>query len=940
MENILIQNKVKLLFQKIAEPHYVMNNYYADHFFTKINCEDPEVAALKSWPLLPDLLIEALSCEDSYHNTVKVFLVRILGVIASGEVNFAKIFSKKGEEISKAFSEINAQDMDTSLRVAYMEVALALLNHNSGICWLLESGAWQQILCLCHEKRTVFVVRQTYKFASIFLWKLNDLGSEASIKLVLNFILKPIVEIDFIKIDSMTSEEEDVICKTLEPMLQILVSVVSNESNIKTQNCIIDFLLKDFKILTYCYVMLDRLRREDVSLLITKFLFWLTIGKIFLTKPITSNIEYDREDFMEISVTYFNIIQHLIQRRCATLIFDFCNACNLIWSSVWINQKPAIWELDGRRVELQKQLLVICLVPSLVYVNLKKSCTMETDRVKEYIIKILNSTCEHTMRTAYSLRDLMLQLDTQSITLQSVKRLTCLKKNLNNEQANLVFQTLFYVIKEYDPIDDEGILKKEQETFEDDQEKVLVLTYVLDTLLCLVKNYNINWQESLEILCLYTVVFNILKRPNLSCKFVVIALNVIKVTVKKFLTPNLLLLMESKPGTSMDELGKLIYIKMQDFNWEVRDSALELLYVCTNICFVKFPPLQKQIFSNNLINLATTVALNDHEFYVRVSALKCLGAACKVNTLWDHLKTEFPNIQELLITILSNNPEGIVRKEACNVFCEIYQNVKLTPDFKTILYNLMVSSALSDFHWEVQLSALKFWRVVIQSLLNDQGMLDGTFPPVTFSRETRKIVTLNEQEIQRRLTRILEELSSIGCLTVLVKLLHEENEVDIMDAALTISTELLEILYKYNVPENLKQNENEPRSIDELEQIKQDTANFCDNGDMEEPKNLAKAENVIESILNADDINLLAKIYERHMSLQPEETEILTHSQTRHVKFVSPYFFVSFIRSKNFKQVIEQKKNWNDGIKSLSSLLDDVLGIYEVNDDVNSLDCY
>lgn len=296
--------------------------------------------------------------------------------------------------------------------------------------------------------------------------------------------------------------------------------------------------------------------------------------------------------------------------------------------------------------------------------------------------------------------------------------------------------------------------------------------------------------------------------------------------------------------------------------------------------------------------------------------------------------------QELLVTILSNNPEGIVRKEACNVLCEIYQNVKLTPDFKTILYNLMVASALSDFHWEVQLSALKFWRVVIQSLLNDQGMLDGTFPPVTFSRETRKIVTLNEQEIQRRLTRILEELASIGCLTVLVKLLHEENEVDIMDAALTISTELLEILYKYNVPENLKQNENEPRSIDELEQIKPDTENFCYNGDMEEPKNLAKAENVIESILNADDINLLAKIYERHMSLQPEETEVLTNNQTRLLKFVSPYLFISFIRSKNFKQVIEQKKNWNDGIKSLSSLLDDVLGIYEVNDDVNSLDCY
>lgn len=291
--------------------------------------------------------------------------------------------------------------------------------------------------------------------------------------------------------------------------------------------------------------------------------------------------------------------------------------------------------------------------------------------------------------------------------------------------------------------------------------------------------------------------------------------------------------------------------------------------------------------------------------------------------------------------MLSENPEGVVRKEACNVLCEIYQNVKLTPNFKLILYNHMVSSALSDFHWEVQLCALKFWKVVIQSLLNDQGMLDGTFPPVTFSRETRKIVTLNECEIQKRLNRILEELASIGCLTVLVKILHDENEVDIMDASLAVSMELLEILDKYNVPDNLKPNENEPKSIDDLlKQIKLDTINVYDNGEMEEPKNLSNSENVIESILNADDINLLANIYERHMTLNTAETEPIAKNQTNLLKFVSPYLFVSFIRSKDFKMVIEQKKNWKDGIKSLSSLLDDVLGIYEVNDEVNSLDCY
>ncbi|XP_023944565.2 uncharacterized protein LOC112050516 [Bicyclus anynana] len=939
MENVLIQNKVRLLFEKISDPNYVMNNYYADHFFTKIRCADPEVSHLRTWPCLADLIIEALNHAGHYHNTVKVFLIRILGVVAQGEVNFAKIFPKKGDEIAKAFSEINSQTMDSSLRVAYLEVALALVNHNSGVCWLLESGAWMEILKLCNEKRTVFVVRQTYKFASSFLWKLNNMGDEANVKLVLLYVMSPVTDVDLIRIDSMTSEEEDLHCKTFEPMLQILLAVVSNEHYIKTNNIVIEFILKDAKVPTYLYIMLDRLRREDVSMLITKCLFWLSIGKIFLAKPLTSNIKYDREDFIELTVTYFNTIQHLIQRRCTTTIFDYCNACNLIWGLVWKNEKSVTWEHDGKKVEFQKQLLVICLVPSLVYITLGQNTSLTScDRVNDYIFKVMNSTCEHTARTAYALRDLMLQLDTQSVTLQSVKRLTCLKDHLNDDQANLVFQALFYVLKEYDPIDEHGDMKQEVINAEDDQEKVLVMTYVLDTLLSLVKNYNINWKESLEIICLHTVVYNILKRSNLSCKFVVTALNVISLTVKKFLPPNLSLLMESKPGSTMHELGKLIYIKMHDMNWEVRDSALELLYVVTDISFIKFPPFQKQILSNNLINVATTMALNDHEFYVRASALRCVGAASKMSPLWEHLKIEYPNIQELLLSILDNNPEGIVRKEACSVLCDVYQNVKMTQNFRATIYEHMVCAALSDFHWEVQVTALKFWKIVIQSFLNDQGMLDGTFPPVTFSRETRKIVTLNDREIQRRLSRILDELSSIGCLTVLVKLLHEDTEVDIMEAALSISMELLDTLEKYKVPENLKPNENDPKTVDELlRQIKLD--NFVNlNGDVDAAQNLAKADNVIEGILKADDINLLANIYERHMSLDTDETEV--KNQIKLLKFASPYLFVTFLKSRDFKQVIEYKKNWKDGIKSLSSLLDDVLGIYEVNDEVNSLDCY
>lgn len=76
----------------------------------------------------------------------------------------------------------------------------------------------------------------------------------------------------------------------------------------------------------------------------------------------------------------------------------------------------------------------------------------------------------------------------------------------------------------------------------------------------------------------------------------------------------------------------------------------------------------------------------------------------------------------------------------------------------------MSTTAVFDLHWEVKISALEYWRHFIKSHLSDQGVLDGHFPNVTFSKEHRKIVSLNEFEIKRRLNKALDELARQNCL--------------------------------------------------------------------------------------------------------------------------------------------------------------------------------
>lgn len=44
--------------------------------------------------------------------------------------------------------------------------------------------------------------------------------------------------------------------------------------------------------------------------------------------------------------------------------------------------------------------------------------------------------------------------------------------------------------------------------------------------------------------------------------------------------------------------------------------------------------MQKLICENNLIILALQAGLNDPEFYAQITALKCLAAATKIESIW------------------------------------------------------------------------------------------------------------------------------------------------------------------------------------------------------------------------------------------------------------------------------------------------------------------
>lgn len=467
-------------------------------------------------PILSDLISDAWDHMEGAHCSVQVFLTRFLAVIAYKELHFTKIFHKQGPHILNVYQQINSPTTNPSLRVAAIEVALALVKHNSGISWLLKTGVWKEILNLCNEKQTVFVVRQIYSFAAAFLWRLSDLCDQESVKLVLAFVLKIFEEYDFLNIESLSSEQEDELAKKLDPALHILLAVVSTENRIDKYSILLDTLVRELKINNHLYIVFDRMHRTESCLLLSKLMFWFVFGKIFLNKPAEPGVKFTYEDFIELSVSFFNVIQFLVQRRNASLALDFCIACNLICYRVCKDKETIIWVTDEKRLVLRDQMLFMCLVPFIVFVKLGKADMNSDENLQQFLLRLLNSSCEHTTKAAYALRSLLEELDTMQIVVQSVKKLSCLKNHLHNEQANLIFQALFYILREYDPLDDFGVVKAQQ--YEDNHDKILVMTYVMETVCSLVKNHDINWHESIEVICLYTVVHSILQRTNLSTK--------------------------------------------------------------------------------------------------------------------------------------------------------------------------------------------------------------------------------------------------------------------------------------------------------------------------------------------------------------------------------------------------------------------------------------
>lgn len=379
----------------------------------------------------------------------------------------------------------------------------------------------------------------------------------------------------------------------------------------------------------------------------------------------------------------------------------------------------------------------------------------------------------------------------------------------------------------------------------------------------------------------------------------------------------------------------------------------------------EFPPFQKHILDSGICPIVYSLAQNDGESYVRASALSCLAEMVSIPLFWEGCLGQL-DIVPYLMTVLYTESEGVVRKEGVCLLTAIYEQMKLPQSNLDQVFSIMAYCAVTDLYWEVKTNALVFWKHVMCRQFQHQGVLDNTFPAVTFSKEHKKIVQLTQKEILLRLTKVLNELSVRGCLGIFLQCLDDSADLEVIKVASCIVIRLQGFLDRYHYLDEMtaelrpvsavmdtnfnkshsKLNINGGLSSMDLSATTISSGGQPqaerNNADVGQSMKLLDADGVIESIVGAQDVNLLTHAYKNHMQVNENETVQPQIPADYYKQFasVTPEEFLRKIQGLDLAKLAETRSTWIAQIENYESLLDDILQSFNDNLESNDADCY
>uniref|UniRef100_A0A182RE17 Uncharacterized protein n=1 Tax=Anopheles funestus TaxID=62324 RepID=A0A182RE17_ANOFN len=971
---------------------------------------------------------------------IGAFTLQLLGMIVENEWDFSRI--QNGSRMLDRFQECiqrNGKMQNPSIKLGHVLVLKAISRHAMGMAWIKQSGSWRICLDYYNGYQTIYITRETSLFIYEVLERFCAMGDYEQVKEIVRTILSPLIDCVW-----KSPEQDDAVLvndynsqKIISPLLNLMQTLFRKIIESKQRTRVAYFILYTYKFERNLWKFTDTMHDHTYLAKI-----WQT--HIFANCARLCTMEIPPEDTFAVDLTFdrytinfLNYVNFSIRRGNVQNVMLMAETHHALWRILG-DRAPEEVVLKNQSIRFGDQILLLQLFP-VVY-EMQCFATKDLpDYIEKFCTQLYDIACEFTIRLIYACRDIFqaYNLNVTELACKSIQGIVTTHK-LPRPRAVIAFQAFVYLLKEFLP-DMCCSVEGERRVFGKADlmlSKPNLLSAIINGLMSLIENFKITWKECIESTAIVNFMLNLLANPNLPPRLVVLALKLTQTSIEHFLAPNLALLMDNISGSGLEHVGHIIYKRLHDLSWEARDSALELLASIVTISEIKFPAFQKHILDCDIIPVVEAAAKNDTEAYVRASALRCLTLMVKIRLLWDHSLSKL-SLMNHLIDVIDNESEGVVRREAVNTVREIYANHKIQPQCLDSVFSVLAHAAANDLYWEVKINALQFWRLVMCRQFQHQGMIDGTFPAVTFSKEHKKIVTLTDREIQTRLMKVLNELSLRGCLGVVLACLGDDCDLGVVKETIAIINKLMSHLNKYNFldyyhvlsgtgsstnssgtkgessatvsspnstmqglavsptsqhapftsgrlsvidtnysevkpPErssmemNASQNPIQPpfeqgtgvTSVGKQSSSgtgvippRQQRRNDADYNSGNVACSGANADEIIDSIVNLNDMNLLSVTYNPHMTTVATAygrqtgddcgcDETLRHADLfRQYASVSAVEFLTRVQTLDLSSIVASRQQWLENTESFGSLLDDVLFSYYAAE-VNDADCY
>ncbi|XP_024883196.1 uncharacterized protein LOC112461955 [Temnothorax curvispinosus] len=934
-------------------PDYnVVSTTYLDHLLTHIAENTKECATVdyEYCEVFQKWIPKALAIWESGQKAsqpVITFTLKLVGIISRHELRYHYWQCQDVYNRLYKVLQLHREDLPASIKMAYTTMLSNLIVHRSGRQWVIQFGVWKDVVKYAHWNQTMYVTRESQKF----LWTLllhEQKNTETCKEIILTVaapLMSNILNVQMHQaLEETYLEQNKLLCSTLD----LLTSIMENTLFASLDNSIPELIER----LVDLEMRVKALFEACISTRFLQHVHKLLLLSLFLKlkqgiKENTTMIDIDAWHKFCYGLCYISMM--LLSKKDIIELVKNNKFSMTYWKKLLTLREFVLPEEH----KFEHQAIALMIIPLCVCI---KKNHLNHDLFDMFVSKIFDVTCTTVQRLAYSMRDIIRKgdLPMEQICKVSIDILLEISDIMDRDVAVIAFQALCHVLKSYMPdmcgqarnctssdinstSPSENPRKFLYKSILDGDPIVnypILLASLLDGLAVMTEKFKLKWQECVETICVLSLAQEILNHPGILPTICVKALKLCKLAIHNFMPPNLALLVDS--DSHMNEIGPTLFKRLHDPNWEVRDSVLEVLNTIATISEYKYPAFQDFLLINEFPKVAVDIIKTDDESYVRASALTFVATMIRINKLWEQQLSQV-NLSETAIDLLRNESEAIVRRETVTLIKELYVHQNWSKEVINSMLRAMCIAAVFDLHWEVKTNALSFWDHFVKSHLTDQGMLDNCFPNVTFSKEHRKIVALNETEIKRRLNKALDELARQSCLGVLLVTLKDDSDFEVCKVSAAIIGKLKTCLLKYKLDEPSSPVEN--HSVIDTVYVKE-TPSILSSIYDEKMQNVS---NIIEEIVDTNDANLLATIYKNSMNMDTEmvkEEEKEEKKTLRYISSVTRQDFLHAIFNWDIDAYIEEKNRWlKTYTSSFESILDDILTMYKQND-VNSMDCY